>query len=65
MFTGDAVIGFSEQRLERRSLHTGRLTHQMKDKGDSFRVVGREGNIIIETKIAGEATSHLYLLLQK
>jgi hypothetical protein len=37
----------------------------MKDKGDSFRVIGREGNIIIETRAAGEPTSHLYLLLQK
>ena len=37
----------------------------MKDKGDTFRVVGKEGNIIIETRAAGESTSHLYLLLQK
>jgi hypothetical protein len=65
VFTGDAVIGFSDHRLERRSLHSGRLTHQMKDKGDTFRVVAREGNIIIETRVAGEPTSHLYLLLQK
>lgn len=65
VFSGDAVIGFSDHRLERRSLHTGRLTHQMKDKGDTFRVVGREGNIIIETRAAGETAGHLYLLLQK
>jgi hypothetical protein len=38
---------------------------QMKDKGESFRVVGKEGNIIIETRAEGERTSNLYLLIRK
>ena len=63
--TRDAVIAFGEHRMERRSIYTGKITHQMKDKGERFRVVGREGNIIIETRAEGESTSHLYLLLRK
>lgn len=51
--------------MERRSLYTGKITHQMKDKGERFRVVGKEGNIIIETRAEGEPTSHLYLLHRK
>eukprot|EP00051_Salpingoeca_urceolata_P033402 m.20558 g.20558 ORF g.20558 m.20558 type:complete len:759 (-) comp6199_c1_seq1:115-2391(-) len=65
VYTPDAVIAFSAHRMERRSVHTGRITHQMKDKGESFRVVGKHGNIIIETRAEGEATSHLYLLVRK
>ncbi len=41
------------------------LLIQMKDKGETFRVVGKEGNIIIETRVEGEQTSHLYLLVRK
>jgi hypothetical protein len=63
--TRDAVIAFGEHRMERRSIYTGKITHQMKDKGERFRVVGREGNIIIETRAEGDSTSHLYLLLRK
>lgn len=37
----------------------------MKDKGERFRVVGKEGNIIIETRAGNERTSHLYLLVRK
>jgi hypothetical protein len=46
---------------------TRQITHQMKDKGEKFRVVssGREGNIIIETRAEGEKSSHLYLLVRK
>lgn len=51
--------------MERRSLATGKITHQMKDKGESFRVVGQEGNIVIETRAEGEKTSNLYLLIRK
>jgi len=65
VWTPDAVIAFSEHRMERRSIMTGKITHQMKDNGESFRVVGKEGNIIIETKGEGDPTSHLYLLVQK
>ena len=63
--TSDAVIAFSKHRMERRSVFTGKITHQMKDQGESFRVVGQEGNIIIETRAGGENCSHLYLLLRK
>ena len=38
---------------------------QMKDQGECFRVVGQEGNIIIETRAEGENSSHLYLLVRK
>jgi len=62
--TTDAVIAFSEYRMERRSIYTGKITHQMKDKGERFRVVGKEGNIIIETRAGHEPTSHLYLLIR-
>lgn len=67
VWTPEAVIAFSENRMERRSIATGKITHQMKDKGEKFRVVssGREGNIIIETRGEGEKTSHLYLLVRK
>ena len=65
VYTQDAVIAFSEHRMERRSIRTGKVTHQMKDKGESFRVVGKEGNIIIETKADGTPNSHLYLLIRK
>ena len=65
VWTPDAVIAFSEHRMERRSITTGKITHQMKDNGESFRVVGKEGNIIIETRGGDEPTSHLYLLVQK
>ena len=65
VFTMDAVIAFSAHRMERRSVITGKITHQMKDKGESFRVVGKEGNIIIETRAEGEMTSNLYLLVRK
>ena len=52
--------------MERRAVRTGKITHQMKDKGETFRVVGMEGNIIIETKAGEDAkTSALYLLVQK
>lgn len=63
--TPDAVIAFSKHRMERRSIRTGKITHQMKDSGESFRVVGKEGNIIIETRAGAEPTSHLYLLVNK
>lgn len=67
VWTPEAVIAFSENRMERRSIATGKITHQMKDKGEKFRVVssGRGENIIIETKAEGERTSHLYLLVRK
>lgn len=67
VWTKEAVIAFSENRMERRSIATGKITHQMKDKGEKFRVVsnGRGENIIIETKAEGERTSHLYLLVRK
>ena len=65
VYTRDAVIAFSEDRMERRSVHTGKITHQMKDGGERFRVVGKEGNIIIETKSPSEKSSHLYLLVRK
>eukprot|EP00047_Mylnosiga_fluctuans_P002871 m.226275 g.226275 ORF g.226275 m.226275 type:complete len:777 (+) comp11404_c0_seq1:48-2378(+) len=65
VFTPEAIIAFSAHRMERRSVATGKITHQMKDKGESFRVVGREGNIIIETRAEGERTSNLYLLIRK
>eukprot|EP00041_Stephanoeca_diplocostata_P012799 m.215350 g.215350 ORF g.215350 m.215350 type:complete len:731 (-) comp19094_c0_seq1:169-2361(-) len=65
VYTPDAVIAFSETRMERRSVYTGKITHQMKDKGERFRVVGKEGNIIIETRAGNERTSHLYLLVRK
>lgn len=65
VYTQDAVIAFSEHRMERRAIRSGKVTHQMKDKGESFRVVGKEGNIIIETKSDTEETSHLYLLIRK
>lgn len=67
VWTPEAVIAFSENRMERRSIGTGKITHQMKDKGEKFRVVssGRGENIIIETKAEGERTSHLYLLVRK
>jgi serine/threonine protein kinase len=65
VYTADAVIGFSPKRMERRSTRTGRITHQMKDKGESFKVVGKDGNIIIETRASPEAPSHLYLLIRK
>lgn len=65
VYTPDAVIAFSAHRMERRSVHTGKITHQMKDKNESFRVVGKEGNIIIETRGASDSTSHLYLLVRK
>eukprot|EP00043_Microstomoeca_roanoka_P006261 m.61501 g.61501 ORF g.61501 m.61501 type:complete len:755 (-) comp13344_c1_seq1:176-2440(-) len=65
VYTPDAVIGFSRHRMERRSVHTGKITHQMKDARETFRVVGKEGNIIIEAKTEGEDTSHLYLLIRK
>jgi len=65
VYTADAVIGFSPKRMERRSTRTGRITHQMKDKGESFKVVGKDGNIIIETRSSPEAPSHLYLLIRK
>lgn len=65
VYTPEAVIAFSENRMERRSVYTGKITHQMKDKGERFRVVGKEGNIIIETRAGDEPTSHLYLLIRK
>ena len=65
VYTPDAVIAFSDHRMERRSIKTGKITHQMKDSGESFRVVGKEGNIIIETRAGTEPTSHLYLLVNK
>lgn len=65
IYTPDAVIAFSKNRMERRSVVTGKITHQMKDKGETFRVVGKEGNIIIETRAGNEPTSHLYLLVRK
>ena len=39
-----------------------KITHQMKDNGETLRVVGRGGNIIIEARTGSEPTSHLYLL---
>jgi hypothetical protein len=45
-------------------IHT-HLCEQLKDKGESFKVVGREGNIIIETRADGEQSSNLYLLVRK
>eukprot|EP00039_Didymoeca_costata_P015979 m.278876 g.278876 ORF g.278876 m.278876 type:complete len:734 (+) comp16319_c0_seq8:515-2716(+) len=65
VYTPDAVIAFSDHKMERRSIMTGKITHQMKDSGETFRVVGREGNIIIETRAGEEPTSHLYLLVRK
>ncbi|EGD82493.1 hypothetical protein PTSG_03141 [Salpingoeca rosetta] len=65
VYTPDAVIAFSRHRMERRSVHTGKITHQMKDARETFRVVGKEGNIIIEAQTEGEDTSHLYLLIRK
>ena len=65
VYTPDAVIAFSAHRMERRSIRTGKVTHQMKDKGESFRVVGKEGNIIIETRAGSDETSNLYLLVRK
>lgn len=65
VYTPDAVISFSKHRMERRSTRTGKITHQMKDSGETFRVVGKEGNIIIETRAGSEPTSHLYLLVNK
>lgn len=65
VYTPEAVIAFTETRMERRSIRTGKITHQMKDKGERFRVVGKEGNIIIETRAGNERTSHLYLLVRK
>lgn len=65
VYTPEAVIAFSKHRMERRSIKTGKITHQMKDSGESFRVVGKEGNIIIETRNGSEPTSHLYLLVNK
>lgn len=65
VYTPDAVIAFSDHRMERRSIKTGKITHQMKDSGESYRVVGMEGNIIIETRAGTEPTSHLYLLVNK
>ncbi len=65
IYTRDAVIAFSEHRMERRSIYTGKITHQMKDNRERFRVVGKEGNIIIETRAEGDTTSHLYLLHKK
>lgn len=65
VYTPDAVIAFSDHKMERRSIRTGKITHQMKDSGETFRVVGREGNIIIETRAGNEPTSHLYLLVRK
>jgi len=65
VYTPDAVIAFSSHRMERRAITTGKITHQLKDKGESFRVVGREGNIVIETRADGESSSNLYLLVRK
>lgn len=65
IYTPDAVIAFSKNRMERRSVFTGKITHQMKDKGETFRVVCKEANIIIETRAGNEPTSHLYLLIRK
>eukprot|EP00056_Hartaetosiga_gracilis_P002331 m.52677 g.52677 ORF g.52677 m.52677 type:complete len:743 (-) comp11007_c0_seq1:1535-3763(-) len=65
VYTPGAVIAFSEHRMERRSTRSGKVSHQLKDGRETFRVVGKGGNIIIETKTEGEPTSHLYLLIQK
>ena len=65
VYTPEAVIAFSEHRMERRSIRSGKITHQMKDNGESFLVVGKEGNIIIETRTKNEPTSHLYLLVRR
>eukprot|EP00048_Salpingoeca_helianthica_P021762 m.14293 g.14293 ORF g.14293 m.14293 type:complete len:796 (-) comp6374_c1_seq1:31-2418(-) len=65
VFTNDAVIAFSSHRMERRAVATGKITHQLKDKGESFKVVGKEGNIVIETRADGEQSSNLYLLVRK
>lgn len=65
VFTNDAVIAFSSHRMERRAINTGKITHQLKDKGESFKVVGKEGNIVIETRADGEQSSNLYLLVRK
>jgi hypothetical protein len=65
VYTPEAVIAFSDHRMERRSIRSGKITHQMKDNGESFKVVGKEGNIIIETRAGGDPTSHLYLLVRK
>lgn len=65
IYTPEAVIAFSAHRMERRSCRSGKVTHQMKDKGESFKVVGKEGNIIIETRAGNDPTSHLYLLVRK